>query len=141
MSTEKIMEQAQVFASAWSLVGSRFDFGDAIDNANEEEERLGQMIEELVKDRDDYAKAADTQAAAHKVERDELTAKIAALEYRVDELTHSRDELKPDAERYRWMSAQIVSGDFDLLEKAFGTLDPQAEFDGSIDAALNIILK
>ena len=72
MTTKEILEQAQVFASAWSLVGSRFDSGDAIDSANNEEERLGQMIDELVKERNAYAKAADEMAAAHKVERDAL---------------------------------------------------------------------
>lgn len=72
MTTNEILEQAQVFASAWSLVGSRFDSGDAIDSANNEEERLGQMIDELVKERNAYAKAADEMAAAHKVERDAL---------------------------------------------------------------------
>ena len=77
MTTNEILEQAQVFASAWSLVGSRFDSGDAIDSANNEEERLGQMIDELVKERNAYAKAADEMAAAHKVERDAL--KDAAL--------------------------------------------------------------
>ena len=72
MTTNEILEQAQVFASAWSLVGSRFDSGDAIDSANNEEERLGQMIDELVKERNAYAKCADDMAAAHKVERDAL---------------------------------------------------------------------
>ena len=72
MTTKEILEQAQVFASAWSLVGSRFDSGDAIDSANNEEERLGQMIDELVKERNAYAKCADDMAAAHKVERDAL---------------------------------------------------------------------
>ena len=34
MSTEKIMEQAQVFASAWSVVGGPFDGGDAMEAAS-----------------------------------------------------------------------------------------------------------
>jgi ADP-ribose pyrophosphatase YjhB (NUDIX family) len=31
-----IMDQAQVFASAWSLVGGPFDFGNALETAEEE---------------------------------------------------------------------------------------------------------
>lgn len=47
--------------------------------------------------------------------------------------------LKADAERYRWFSGNVVSGDFDLLEKAFAafadkTTCTQAEFDAAIDA-------
>ena len=36
MTTSKIMEQAQVFASSWALVGSRFDSGFEIANAPEQ---------------------------------------------------------------------------------------------------------
>ena len=133
---EKLREDVDLIHLNGELIGYRVQIA-----------RLRIAIESIANERDLYAASAITIAAAHKVERDELTAKISAFEYRVDELTHSRDELKPDAERYRWMSAQIVSGDFDLLEKTFGTLDPkaetvtQAEFDGIIDAALKAILK
>lgn len=41
------MEQAQVFASAWSLVGGRFDDGSMIDTANEEKEALERMLTSL----------------------------------------------------------------------------------------------
>lgn len=45
---EKLMTQAQVFASAWALVGSRFDQGGEIDNANAQKEDLRKMIADLV---------------------------------------------------------------------------------------------
>ncbi len=39
-----VMEQAQVFASAWSLVGGRFDDGSAIDDAEEAKAELRAML-------------------------------------------------------------------------------------------------
>ena len=45
---EKIMEQAQVFASAWSLVGGRFDSGNAFDEAQQAKDELRQMVLALV---------------------------------------------------------------------------------------------
>ncbi len=39
-----VMEQAQVFASAWSLVGGRFDDGSAIDLAEEAKQELRAML-------------------------------------------------------------------------------------------------
>lgn len=71
---------------------------------------------------------------------------IRSLADQVESLTAERDALKADAERYRWMTTQIVSGDLDVLEKALGELDPEAEsvtqeqFDGVIDAALKAVL-
>jgi hypothetical protein len=44
---EKIMEQAQVFASAWSLVGGRFDSGGGFDDAQHAKNELRQMVLEL----------------------------------------------------------------------------------------------
>lgn len=41
---DKIMEQAQVFASCWSLVGGRFDNGEMSDTANEEKAELERMV-------------------------------------------------------------------------------------------------
>ena len=40
---------------------------------------LADQVEALTAERDKYAKAADTQAMAHKVERDELQEKITAM--------------------------------------------------------------
>lgn len=42
---EQIMEQAQVFASAWSLVGGQFDAGDGLEHAKEEKQRLRALLE------------------------------------------------------------------------------------------------
>lgn len=41
----RIMEQAQVFASAWALVGTRFDDGGAMETANEEKAALRTLLE------------------------------------------------------------------------------------------------
>jgi hypothetical protein len=40
-----VMEQAQVFASAWSLVGSRFDSGNEMENAEEQKKALRAMLD------------------------------------------------------------------------------------------------
>jgi hypothetical protein len=40
----EIMELAQVFASAWSLVGSRFDDGNMLHEAETAKKELRQMI-------------------------------------------------------------------------------------------------
>lgn len=41
---DKVMEQAQVFASAWSLVGSRFDRGGELENAEEQKRQLRAFV-------------------------------------------------------------------------------------------------
>lgn len=41
---EQVMEQAQVFASAWSLVGGPFDTGNGLEQAEEEKERLRALL-------------------------------------------------------------------------------------------------
>lgn len=41
---EQVMEQAQVFASAWSLVGGPFDAGDGLELANEEKAQLRALV-------------------------------------------------------------------------------------------------
>ena len=55
MSTEKIMEQAQVFASAWSVVGGPFDDGDAMEVATQEKDELKRMVGVLAAERDALA--------------------------------------------------------------------------------------
>ncbi len=56
ITIEKIMEQAQVFASAWSLVGGPFDQGNQLQLAEGEKERLEWMLE-------DFQEETDTNAA------------------------------------------------------------------------------
>lgn len=41
---DKLMEQAQVFASAWALVGGRFDFGDGMADANAARNEFASML-------------------------------------------------------------------------------------------------
>lgn len=44
VAIDQVMEQAQVFASAWSLVGGRFDTGSALEDANEEKANLRLLV-------------------------------------------------------------------------------------------------
>lgn len=43
-TAEQIMEQAQVFASAWALVGGPFDDGDQLEAAELERDVLAAML-------------------------------------------------------------------------------------------------
>ena len=45
---DEAMEQAQVFASAWSLVGGPFDYGDGLENAEVEKKALRALIADLL---------------------------------------------------------------------------------------------
>lgn len=56
MTIDSLMEQAQVFASAWSLVGGVFDQGNQLQVAEEEKARLEEMLE-------DFQEQADANAA------------------------------------------------------------------------------
>ncbi|MFG5864432.1 host nuclease inhibitor protein [Metapseudomonas sp. CR1201] len=47
ISVESIMSQAQVFASAWSLIDGPFDSGNALENAEEAKEELREMLEQF----------------------------------------------------------------------------------------------
>jgi uncharacterized Zn finger protein (UPF0148 family) len=46
-AVDEIMEHAQIFASAWSLVGGRFDGGNAMDDAEEAKAELRVMVASL----------------------------------------------------------------------------------------------
>ena len=62
--TDEIMAQAQVFASSWALVGSRFDSGDEMDRASGEKACLYGMVEALTKERDELRLQIDIQAGS-----------------------------------------------------------------------------
>lgn len=47
INIDSIMEQAQVFASAWSLIDGPFDQGNALENAEEAKTELREMLEEF----------------------------------------------------------------------------------------------
>lgn len=47
ISIDSIMEQAQVFASAWSLFGGPFDDGSAQANAEQARDELREMLEDF----------------------------------------------------------------------------------------------
>lgn len=50
-----IMEQARVYASAWSLVGGVFDFGDALQTAEREKADLRKLLAEMPSESADLA--------------------------------------------------------------------------------------
>ena len=56
-TVDEIMEQAQLFASTWALINSRFDNGDLLSIANDAKVELRVMVE-----------AALSKQAAHVVE-------------------------------------------------------------------------
>ena len=55
ITIKDLMEQAQVFASAWSLVGGVFDKGDQLRVAEDEKARLEDMLEEFQEEIDLHA--------------------------------------------------------------------------------------
>lgn len=67
MTVDDIMEQVQVFASTYSLVGGRFDDGTKMQQSEEEKALLRSMIAELVDDSASweklYARRRDAEAA------------------------------------------------------------------------------
>ena len=44
-TVDEIMEQAQLFASTWALINSRFDNGDLLSIANDAKVELRVMVE------------------------------------------------------------------------------------------------
>ncbi len=48
ISISSVMEQAQIFASAWALFGGPFDNGDALEHAEEAKEELRAMLHSFV---------------------------------------------------------------------------------------------
>jgi pantoate kinase len=72
-----IMSQAQAFASSWSLVGSRFEADDQLEQAEAEKAGLRRMVAELI------------------AERDTLRAKVEAME-----------KQEPVA-RYNWREGKV----------------------------------
>lgn len=59
ITIEQIMEQAQVYASAWSMVGGPFDQGNQLVRAHEEK----QLLEEMLVAFEDEAHTAGAQEA------------------------------------------------------------------------------
>lgn len=59
---QSIMDQAQVYASAWSMVGGPFDRGQALENAEEMSRELSTMIEAVFQQRDELLVALEKAA-------------------------------------------------------------------------------
>lgn len=95
-------------------------------------EMLRALFADMTAERDEYAKAADSMSAAHKVERDALAERVKALE--------------ADAGRYWWLIencgfSEKLNGCTEL-NVFFHTLTPSSicEIDAAIDAAIKAIL-
>lgn len=71
----RIMRQAQVFASAWSLVGGRFDMGHCMDTATEAKQDLEGMVLAALAGKDAEIGRLKAQIAAHEAQRQPLTDK------------------------------------------------------------------
>jgi len=107
MTTQEIMEQAQVFASAWSLVVSRFDQGDELANAEAMKLELREMVEAQAQEIAEYALANED---IHKwrnnyrgeisnllIQRDEL---LEALVFAKEKISELHVELSDDDFHY-----------------------------------------
>lgn len=66
--TRLIMDQAQVFASAWSLVCGRFDNGDGLARAEQEKASLSDMVGRIVEDNIALRVALAAKAVGESVE-------------------------------------------------------------------------
>ena len=75
-AVDEIMIQAQVFASAWSLVGGRFDAGHCSDAAKEAKLELEKMVRAAI-----AAAPAQERIDALELEVRQLTEQIAELRH------------------------------------------------------------
>ncbi len=64
ITINNLMEQAQVYASAWSLVGGMFDQGNQLQLAQEEKVRLEEMLEDFQEQTDANAAPGNLQEIA-----------------------------------------------------------------------------
>ena len=81
MAEPKIMELAQEYASAWSLVGGRFDDGTQLEEAKQIKEKLRARIEQLEN-------------------------RIALMTYDRDHLASENAGLREDGERLDWLESK-----------------------------------
>lgn len=123
MTEAEVMAQAQVYASAWSLVDGPLDTGSGLEQAEVEKVALQRMVSILVRERDD----ADRRAGA--AER-----KMAA--FQDSATTHQQwlDHAKLRAGYHRNVSFDIVFDDLLKERTERGTANTQHEEQGSSQA-------
>lgn len=95
---EDLMSEVQTFASAWSLVGSRFDNGDGLADAESAKLKLSGMIFEVTTERDHLA--AENQAIRTLMNSYNLGGwlDVLGLAADLDAVTNQRDKLLAAAE-------------------------------------------
>lgn len=100
----QVMEQAQVFASAWSLVGGRFDTGNALSEAEEAKAELRTMVRSLADLAAETVRPAPARAQPlSDAEIDALRSDLAGYVRVSSELATENEALRRDAERYRFI--------------------------------------
>lgn len=82
------MEQAQVFASAWPLVGGRFDGGNAMDDAEVAKAELRQMIEKALAKPEQEHVAWPCVIVEADFEKNTITLEMCCEDYKVAAGTH-----------------------------------------------------
>lgn len=73
---DQIMEQAQVFASAWSLVGGKFDDGNGLSDAEDAKAELRTMVRSLADLAAETVRPAPSPAVAHATEYEQALSEM-----------------------------------------------------------------
>ncbi|HVM91355.1 MAG TPA: hypothetical protein VMT67_01015 [Terriglobales bacterium] len=74
--TEAIMEQAQVYASAWSLIGGPFDDGNALETAEQEKAELRNLVGETIATLEQPPMPVEQHEAAPAAPRTEMVGAV-----------------------------------------------------------------
>lgn len=84
-TVDEIMEQAQVFASTWSLVGGRFDDGDLLNIANDAKAELREMVEAALNAQAAHVAELERQLAEAKKDSEQSGTALKAAKRLFDE--------------------------------------------------------
>ena len=102
MKLQEIMSQAQVFASAWSLVGGRFDGGNAMDEAEVAKNELHQMVAEALA----QPQQGPDLAESFRAELDKLSQRNYELRMENAQL-RAQPQQEPVANKWRNLALQF----------------------------------
>ena len=118
-AVDELMIQAQVFASAWSLVGGRFDTGHCSDAAKEAKLELEEMVRAAL-----AAAPAQERIQALELEVRQLTEQIAWLRHAPTPQADSQPapvregEWINDAGRIKWLMWRVQDLEAKLAARA-----------------------